>query len=165
MLGRALRGLATWIGLFILLTGAHMGVLYGINALRTRYEANLETRMGVDAVDREPPYSGGERVVVAFDIQPSAYWQESLGASAIMSLIVAVFVGIASLAFRKGRAAKIVLVALAVNGLVFYFLSLLSEQMFLGYLLGRPASVIAPALLVGAAQGVISALVLGGGKR
>lgn len=165
MLGRALRGLAIWIGLFILLTGAHMGVLYGVNALRTRYEASLETRLGVDAIDREPPYSGGERAIVAFDIQPSEYWQESLGMSAIMSLIVSIFVGLASLMFGKGRTVKIVLVALVVNGLVFYFFSLLSEQIFAGYLLGRPASAIAPAILVGLAQGTISALVLGGGKK
>jgi hypothetical protein len=37
--GRLLRGLALWIGLYVLLTGAHMGVLYGINALRARYES------------------------------------------------------------------------------------------------------------------------------
>jgi hypothetical protein len=36
--GRLVRGLALWIGLYVLLTGAHMGVLYGINALRARYE-------------------------------------------------------------------------------------------------------------------------------
>jgi hypothetical protein len=104
--GRLLRGLAIWIGLYVLLTGAHMGVLYGLNALRARYETALETRVGVDAIDREPPYSGGERLIVALDIQPSAYWQESLAMSAVMSLIVAVFVGLASLAFRKGRAAN-----------------------------------------------------------
>lgn len=165
MLGRALRGLAIWIGLFILLTGAHMGVLYSINALRTRYEANLETRVGVDAVDREPPYSAGERAIVAFDIQPSEYWQEALAVSAVMSLIVSIFVGLASLMFKKGRTTKIVLVALFVNGLIFYFFSLLSEQVFAGYLLGRPASAFAPAILVGLAQGTISALVLGGGKK
>lgn len=165
MLGRALRGLAIWIGLFILLTGTHMGVLYGVNALRTRYEANLETRLGVDAVDREPPYSGGERIIVAFDIQPSQYWQEALVVSALMSLIVSVFVGLASLMFKQGRTAKIMLVALVVNGLIFYFFSLISEQALLGYLLGRPASAIAPAILVGVAQGAISALVLGGSKK
>ncbi|GIV10409.1 MAG: hypothetical protein KatS3mg019_2500 [Fimbriimonadales bacterium] len=165
MLARALRGLAIWIGLLVLLTGTHMGVLYGINALRARYEANLETRRGVDAIDREPPYSGGERAIVAFDIQPSDYWQESLAMSALMSLIVAIFVGLASLTFKKGRTAKIVLVVLVVNSLIFYFFSLLSEQVFAGYLLGRPASAIAPALLVGLAQGAISALVLGGGKK
>lgn len=165
MLGRALRGLAIWIGLFILLTGAHMGILYGIDALRTRYETNLETRMGADAVDREPPYSVGERIIVAFDIQPSQYWQEALVVSAAMSLIVSVFVGLASLMFKKGRTAKIMLVALVVNGIIFYFFSLINEQVLLGYLLGRPASAVAPAILVGLAQGTISALVLGGGKK
>jgi hypothetical protein len=141
-----------------------MGVLYGINALRTRYEAALETRLGAEAVDREPPYRGGERLIVALDIQPSTYWQESLAMSAVMSLIVAVFVGLASLAFRKGRAMKLALVALIVNGLVFYFFALLSEQLFAGYLLGRPVSAVAPALLVGLAHGIISVLVLGGKK-
>ncbi|MFN4032721.1 MAG: hypothetical protein ACK4ME_03730 [Fimbriimonadales bacterium] len=165
MLGRALRGFAIWIGLFVMLTGVHMGILYGVDAVRTRYEANLETRLGADAVDREPPYSASERMVVAFDIQPSQYWQESLAMSAGMSLIVAAFVGIGALAFKKGRTAKIALVALVVNGLIFYFFALLSEQIFAGYLLGRPASVIAPAILVGVAQGVLSALVLGGSKR
>jgi hypothetical protein len=162
--GRLLRGLAIWIGLYVLLTGAHMGVLYGLNALRARYETALETRVGVDAIDREPPYSGGERLIVALDIQPSAYWQESLAMSAVMSLIVAVFVGLASLAFRKGRAVKLALVALIVNGLVFYFFAQLSEQLFAGYLLGRPVSAVAPALLVGLAHGIISVLVLGGKK-
>ncbi|MCS7301246.1 MAG: hypothetical protein NZ556_06805 [Fimbriimonadales bacterium] len=165
MLGRFLRGLAIWIGLYVLLTGAHMGVLYGINALRTRYETALETRLGVEAIDREPPYSGGERVIVALDIQPSMYWLESLGMSALMSLIVAVFVGIASLAFRQGRAAKLTLVALVINGLVFYFLSVLNLEGMVGYMLGRPVSAVAPAILVGLAQGIISALVLGGGKK
>jgi hypothetical protein len=141
-----------------------MGVLYGINALRTRYEAALETRLGAEAVDREPPYRGGERLIVALDIQPSTYWQESLAMSAVMSLIVAVFVGLASLAFRKGHAVKLALVALIVNGLVFYFFALLSEQLFAGYLLGRPVSAVAPALLVGLAHGIISVLVLGGKK-
>ena len=141
-----------------------MGVLYGINALRTRYEAALETRLGAEAVDREPPYRGGERLIVALDIQPSTYWQESLAMSAVMSLIVAVFVGLASLAFRKGRAMKLALVALIVNGLVFYFFALLSEQLFAGYLLGRPVSAVSPALLVGLAHGIISVLVLGGKK-
>lgn len=162
--GRLLRGLALWIGLYVLLTGTHMGVLYGLNALRTRYETTLETRAGVEAIDREPPYSGGERLIVALDIQPSTYWQESLVMSAVMSLIVAVFVGLASLAFRKGRVAKLMLVALIVNGLVFYFFALLSEQLFAGYLLGQPISAIAPALLVGLAHGMVSALVLGGKK-
>jgi hypothetical protein len=161
--GRVLRGLAIWIGLYVLLTGAHMGVLYGINALRARYETTLE-RVGVDAIDREPPYSGGERLVVALDIQPSAYWQESLAMSAVMSLIVAVFVGLGSLAFRKGRAAKLMLVALVVNGLVFFFFAQLSEQLFAGYLLGQPVSAVAPALLVGLTHGAISTLVLGGKK-
>jgi len=141
-----------------------MGVLYGINALRTRYEAALETRLGTEAVDREPPYRGGERLIIALDIQPSTYWQESLAMSAVMSLIVAVFVGLASLAFRKGHAVKLALVALIVNGLVFYFFALLSEQLFAGYLLGRPVSAVAPALLVGLAHGIISVLVLGGKK-
>ena len=141
-----------------------MGVLYGINALRTRYEAALETRLGAEAVDREPPYRGGERLIIALDIQPSTYWQESLAMSAVMSLIVAAFVGLASLAFRKGRAMKLALVALIVNGLVFYFFALLSEQLFAGYLLGRPVSAVAPALLVGLAHGIISVLVLGGKK-
>jgi hypothetical protein len=141
-----------------------MGVLYGINALRTRYEAALETRLGAEAVDREPPYRGGERLIVALDIQPSTYWQESLAMSAVMSLIVAVFVGLASLAFRKGHAVKLALVALIVNGLVFYFFALLSEQLFAGYLLGRPVSAVAPALLVGLVHGIISVLVLGGKK-
>jgi hypothetical protein len=162
--GRLLRGLAIWIGLYVLLTGAHMGVLYGLNALRARYETALETRVGVDAIDREPPYSGGERLIVALDIQPSAYWQESLAMSAVMSLIVAAFVGLASLAFRKGRAAKLTLVALVVNGLVFFFFAQLSEQLFAGYLLGQPVSAVAPALLVGLSHGAISTLVLGGNK-
>jgi hypothetical protein len=139
-------------------------VLYGINALRARYETGLEMRLGAEAVDREPPYSGGERLIVALDIQPSTYWQESLAMSAVMSLIVAVFVGLASLAFRKGHAVKLALVALIVNGLVFYFFALLSEQLFAGYLLGRPVSAVAPALLVGLAHGIISVLVLGGKK-
>lgn len=163
-LGRILRGLAIWIGLYVLFTGTHMGVLYGINAVRTRYEAALETRGGAELVDREPPYSGGERFIVALDIQPSIYWVESLVASAGMSLIVAVFVGLASLAFRQGRTAKLILVALIVNALVFYFYSLLTEQNLLGYLVGRPVSMIAPAVLVGLAQGVVSVLVLGGKK-
>ena len=161
-LGRLLRGLAIWIGLYVLLTGTHMGVLYGINALRTRYETAVETKLGADAVDREPPYSGGERLIVAFDIQPSQYWQEALAVSAAMSLVVSIFVGAASLMFRKGRIAKIMLVALVVNGLIFYFFSLINEQVLLGYLMGRPASAIAPAILVGFAQGVVSTLVLGG---
>jgi len=139
-----------------------MGVLYGLNALRARYESALETR--VDAIDREPPYSGGERLIVALDIQPSVYWQESLAMSAVMSLIVAVFVGLASLAFRKGRAAKLMLVSLVVNGLVFFFFAQLSEQLFAGYLLGKPVSAVAPALLVGLTHGAISTLVLGGKK-
>ena len=163
-MGRLLRGLAIWIGLYVLMTGAHMGALYGLDALRTRYESALETRLGAEAVDREPPYSGGERLIVALDIQPSAYWQESLAMSAVMSLIVAVFVGLASLAFRKGRAAKLILVALVVNGLVFFFFAQLSEQLFAGYLLGRPVSAVAPAILVGLAHAVISVLVLGGNK-
>ena len=163
-MGRLLRGLAIWIGLYVLLIGAHMGVLYGLDALRTRYETALEARLGAEAVDREPPYSGGERLIVALDIQPSAYWQESLAMSAVMSLIVAVFVGLASLAFRKGRAAKLALVTLVVNGLVFFFFAQLSEQLFAGYLLGRPVSAVAPAILVGLAHAVISVLVLGGNK-
>lgn len=163
-MGRLLRGLAIWIGLYVLMTGAHMGALYGLDALRTRYESALETRLGAEAVDREPPYSGGERLIVALDIQPSAYWQESLAMSAVMSLIVALFVGLASLAFRKGRAAKLMLVALVVNGLVFFFFAQLSEQLFAGYLLGQPVSAIAPAVLVGLSHGALSALVLGGKK-
>jgi hypothetical protein len=161
-LGRLLRGLAIWIGLYVLLTGTHMGVLYGINALRTRYEAALETHGGTELVDREPPYSGGERFIVTLDIQPSIYWVEALVVSAVMSLIVAVFVGLASLAFRHGRTVKLILVALMVNGLVFYFYSLLSEQIFVGYQLGRAVSAIVPAVLVGLAQGIVSVLVLGG---
>lgn len=161
-LGRLLRGLAIWIGLYVLLTATHIGVLYGTNALRVRYESALEARFGAQAVDREPPYTGGERLIVALDIQPSTYWLESLGMSAVMSLIVAVCVGIGSLAFRKQRTLKLMLVALGVNGLIFYFFSLLSEQLFAGYLLGKPASAIVPAILVGLAQGVVSALVLGG---
>ncbi|GIV05449.1 MAG: hypothetical protein KatS3mg016_1024 [Fimbriimonadales bacterium] len=163
-LGRLLRGLAIWIGLSVLLTGTHMGILYGINALRTRYETALETRGGAELVDREPPYSGGERLIVALDIQPSIYWAEALIVSAVMSLVVAVFVGLASLAFRQGRAVKLILVALIVNGLVFYFYALLSEQIFVGYQLGRPVSAVAPAILVGLAQGIVSVLVLGGKK-
>ncbi|MCS7209903.1 MAG: hypothetical protein NZ874_10075 [Fimbriimonadales bacterium] len=164
MLGQMLRGLALWIGLYVLLTGAHMGVLYGINALRARYETVLETRLGAEAVDREPPYSNGERLIVAFDIQPSVYWLESLGMSALMSLIVALLIALASSVFRNRRAIKLTLVALGANGIVFYFFVLLSEQLFAGYLLGRPVSAVAPALLVGLVQGTISALVLGGGK-
>lgn len=162
MLGRALRGLSLWMGLLVILTGAHMALLYGLNAIRVRYEAHLEMRLGTDAVDREPPYSPGERWIVALDIQPSQYWQEALGMSAVMSLIVAVFVGMGALVFKKRGAAKIALVALMVNGLIFYFFALLSEQIFAGYLLGRPSSAIVPAILVGIVQGVLSAMVLGG---
>ncbi|MEN3001515.1 MAG: hypothetical protein ABDI19_06690 [Armatimonadota bacterium] len=162
MLGRVLRGLAIWIGLVVLLTGAHMGVLYALNALRTRYEISLEARLGAEAIDREPPYQRGEQLIVALDIQPSMYWLESLAMSALMSLIVAVFVGLASLTARHGRALKLILVALLVNGLVFYFFSLLSEHVLLGYMLGKPVSAIVPAILVGLVQGVLSVLVLGG---
>ncbi len=161
MLGRVFHGLALWIGLYVLLTAAHWGVLQGIDALRTRYETDLEARLGTEVVDREPPYSTAERLIVAFDIQPSTYWQESLLTSALMSLVVAIFVGIGGLAFQRNRAIKLALVAIVVNGLAFFFLAQLSEQMFLGYLLGQPASAIAPALLVGLAHALISVLVLG----
>jgi hypothetical protein len=56
------------------------------------------------------------------------------------------------------------LVALVVNGLVFFFFAQLSEQLFAGYLLGQPVSAIVPAVLVGLTHGALSALVLGGGK-
>lgn len=161
MLGRVLHGLALWIGLYVLLTAAHWGVLQGINALRTRYETNLEARLGTEAVDREPPYSPQEQLIVAFDIQPSTYWQESLLASAVMSLIVAIFVGIGALTFQHKRALRLAIVAIVVNGLLFFFLAQLSEQAFVGYLLGQPMSAIAPALLVGLTHALISVLVLG----
>ncbi|MCS7273309.1 MAG: hypothetical protein NZ550_04070 [Fimbriimonadales bacterium] len=165
MLAQLLRGFALWIGLYVLLTATHWGVLHGINALRTRYETAVETRLGVEAIDREPPYGVEERIIVALDIQPSPYWQESLGMSALMSLIVAILVGIGALRFRRSRAFKLAITALVANGLVFYAYSVLSEQLFAGYLLGRPVSAVVPALLVGVVHAVISALVLGGGKQ
>ncbi|MDW8106286.1 MAG: hypothetical protein RMK45_02280 [Armatimonadota bacterium] len=165
MFARVLRGLALWIGLYVLLTATHWGILYGINALRTRYETAIETRLGVEAVDREPPYSTAERIIVALDIQPSPYWQESLGVSALMSLAVATFVGVGALVFKHRRSLKLAIVALAMNGLAFYFLSVLSKQLLAGYLLGRPESAIVPALLVGIVHAIVSVFVLGGGKK
>ncbi|MFQ3611141.1 MAG: hypothetical protein SNJ72_06540 [Fimbriimonadales bacterium] len=164
MVGRALRGLALWLGLYILFSLAHFGVLYGLNALRSGLEQRWESQFGAEVIDREPPYSLQERVVIALDIQPSMYWVESLAMSFIMSLPVALFVGLGALLLRRARRGTLLIIATFSSLLVFYLLYLLGEQVFAGYLVGHLGAIGVSGIGVGFVQGLIAGMVLRNGK-
>ncbi len=163
-MARLLFGLALWLGLYILLTGAHFGTLWLMDWTRTRLETTLEDRHGFEAVDRESPYSWGERMIIALDIQQGVYWFESLAMSALMSLPVALFLGLSAKLFRKRRFA-LVLVAIVVNLATFYLLYLLSEQVALGYLMSNATPVLTGGVVVGLVHALIASLVLAGARN
>ncbi len=161
MLGRFLRGLALWIGVYVLLTAVHFGLLWGLDRLRMQLETRFEDRYGTEVVDREPPYSRAEWLVVALDVQPSMYWVESLGMSALMSLPVALFVGAGALAFRRRLWGRLVVLSVIASILTFYLLYLLNEQVFAGYLLQQRLPVFTVGGFVGLVQGLVASLVFG----
>ncbi len=165
MVARVLRGLALWLGLYILFSAVHFGALYGLSALRSGLEGRWENQFGVEVIDREPPYSIRERLILGLDIQPSMYWVESLAMSAVMSLPVALFVGIGSLLLRRARRGTLILVATLSSTLMFYLLYLLGEQVFAGYLVGHPSAAVVSGIGVGFVQGVVAGLVLRNGKN
>ncbi len=163
-MARLLFGLALWLGLYVLLAGAHFGTLWAMDWARNRLETTLEDRYGSEAIDREPPYSWGERVVVALDIQQGVYWQESLMMSALMSLPVALFIGIGASLTRK-RHIIIAVLAVMVNLATFYLVYLLNEQIALGYLISTLPPVITAGFVVGLVHALVASLVYAGAAK
>ncbi len=165
MIARFLRAFALWLGLYGLLTAAHFGVLWGLDQLRQRLENRLESRYGTEAVDREPPYSWGERVVLALDVQPSPYWQESLGVSALLSLPVALLTGAAALFVRRARRAALMAIAIVGGILLMWLLTQLGGLALAGYLVGNPTAAVVEGALIGLIQGMLAILVLAPSRR
>jgi hypothetical protein len=157
MIGRILYTLALGVGFYVLLTVVHYGTLWGLDQLRQRMEARLEQRYGTDAVDREPPYKPGERWVMALDIQPSPYWQEAAGMSAVLSLPVAVLMGLMA---RRSRRLALLLIAVITNALSLWLLTQLGGLALAGYLVNNPTAAIAGGVAVGLLQGILGGLIL-----
>ncbi len=165
MVARILRALALWLGMYILLSGVHFGVLYGLNSIRTGLENRWETQFGLEVIDREPPYSWRERLVMAMDTQPSIYWAESLAMSFVMSLPVALFVGLGSLLLRRARRGVLMLVAIISSVLVFYLTYLLNQQgATVGYFIEGGSPAVFSGAVIGIIQGLLAGLVLRNGK-
>lgn len=165
MLGKLLRGLALWIGVYVILTAIHFGMLWGLDHVRNRLETRFEDQFGSEVVDREPPYTMPEWLIVGLDIQPSMYWLESLAMSAVMSLPVVVFLGLAAKVFRRGLGFKLIGVGIVTSVLMFYLLYLLNDQLFAGYLIQAKPPVLIVGTLVGLVQGWVALLIYGGARR
>ncbi|MER3402134.1 MAG: hypothetical protein C4336_07450 [Armatimonadota bacterium] len=164
MLGKLLRGLALWIGVYGILTAIHFGMLWGLDQVRNRLETRFEDQYGSEVVDREPPYTTPEWLIVGLDIQP-IQWLESLAMSAVMSLPVAVFLGLGAKVFRRGLGFKLIGVSIVTSMLMFSLLYLLNEQLSAGYLVQAKPPVLIVGTLVGWVQGWVASLIYGGARR
>lgn len=165
MIARWLRACALGIGFYVLLTGVHYGTLWGLDQLRQRWETRLENRYGTEAIDREPPYKPGERVMMALDTQLSPYWQESLGISALICLPVAILTGIAVRFLRRAQRAALMIIAVASNIFLLWLLTQLGGVSLVGYLVGSLLAAVVEGTLVGLAQGLLAILVLAPSRR
>ncbi|MEN3000647.1 MAG: hypothetical protein ABDI19_02260 [Armatimonadota bacterium] len=160
-----LRVGALAIGFYLLLTGVHYGTLWGLDGLRQRWEARLESQYGVEAIDREPPYKPGERAIMALDIQRSPFWQESLGISALLSLLVALLTGVAARFAKRARRAALLLVPIASNIVLLWLMTQLGGLALAGYLVGNLTAVFVGGALVGLIQGIVALLLLAPRRR
>ncbi|GBC94086.1 hypothetical protein HRbin15_02593 [bacterium HR15] len=160
MIARWLRACALGIGFYVLLVGIHYGTLWGLDQLRQRWEARMETRYGVEAIDREPPYKPGERMVMALDIQLSPYWQEAVGISALLCMPIAILAGISARFIRRARRTALMILTIVSNILLLWLMTQLGGLAFAGYLVGNPTATVAGGTVVGLLQGLLAILVL-----
>jgi hypothetical protein len=160
MIARLLRLCALAIGFYVMLTGVHYGTLWALDQLRQRWEVRLEAQYGTEAVDREPPYKPGERLMMALDIQPSLDWREAVGVSALLSLPAAILMGLAVWVIRRARRLALLIVAGASNILLLWLLTQLGGLALVGYLVNNPVAVVVEGAIVGILQGILAMLIL-----
>lgn len=165
MLGRILSGIALWIGVYVLLTGVHFGTLWGLDQLRTALETRYEEQYGSEVVDREPPYTTSEWIIVSLDVQPSMYWGEALAMSALMSLPVALLIQVVVWTGRRRLMLKTIVIGSTISMLVFYLLYLLNEQVFAGYLIQAKSPIFVIGALTGILQGFVGGSIYGASRR
>lgn len=165
MLGRILSGIALWIGVYVLLTGVHFGTLWGLDRLRTALETRYEEQYGSEVVDREPPYTTPEWIIVSLDVQPSMYWGEALAMSALMSLPVALLIQVVAWTGRHRLILRSIVIGAVMSILVFYLLYLLNEQVFAGYLVQAKPPIFGVGALTGIGQGFVGGLIYGASRR
>ncbi|MCS7064964.1 MAG: hypothetical protein NZL85_01680, partial [Fimbriimonadales bacterium] len=119
---------------------------------------------GTDAIDREPPYKPGERLMTALDIQPISGWQEALGMSAVLCLPVALLAGLAARFSRRARCPTLIIVTIAANILLLWLLTQLGG-VALGYLVGNLSAAVVAGAMVGLLQGIVAVLMLASSRR
>ncbi len=160
MMGRWLRVCAFGIGFYVILTGVHFGTLWGLDQLRQRWETRLENQYGTEAIDREPPYKPGERVMMALDIQPSPYWQEALGMSAVLSLPIALLMGIAAFFIKRARRVALMTLAVGANIALLWLITQLGGLALAGYLVNNALAAGVEGAIVGLLHGTLAILML-----
>jgi len=159
MIARLLRLCALAIGFYVMLTGVHYGTLWALDQLRQRWETRLEAQYGTEAVDRQPPYKSGERLMMALDIQPSPDWREAVGVSALLSL-PSVILMLTLWAIRRARRLALLIVAVVSNILLLWLLTQLGGLALVGYLVNNPVAVVVEGAILGILQGILAMLIL-----
>lgn len=161
---RLLLGLFKILLLYALVCASFEGVVRGVDASRSRMENRFEDRYGSEVVDREPPYSWRERLIVALDIQPSMYWQESAGMSALAGIPVTIGLLGATVFRVRSRRAFFMLSGIVLSGTMLYMLYRATHSdywniSFVGYLVESADAAFLTGLLAGFIQGWVASLI------
>jgi hypothetical protein len=159
-MARFLKGVLRFIALYVLVSVSLYFVLDTINRLRTGLENRWETQYGREILDREPPYSWRERVIVMLDIEPGIYWQEAAVMAALMTVPITLGLSLSALYRGRGRAGFLVLSGMILNGFVLGAVYKIPEveslnMTFAGYLIANGSAVVISALIAGSIHGML----------
>lgn len=156
---RFLVGILRVIVLYILIGTSLYLVLDTINRLRTGLENRWEAQYGTEILDREPPYSWGERMLMLLDIEPGIYWQEAALMAAMMALPITLGLSLSAFYKGRGRTGFLILAGMILNsfmlGVVYKIPEVESLNItFAGYLVANQGAIFIPSVVCGGLHGL-----------